>query len=361
MKVYQNKNSKWIIDFTYKNRRVRRVIGESKKDAESAMIRIKNDILTEKYGFARRKKQILFETFTIEYFELHSKEKKSCETDKYHIARLISFFNGKILSSITPDLIERYKSKRKQEVSGATVNRELACLKNMFSKAIVWGKAYNNPVKKIEFYKENNIKDRVLTNEEIKRLMETASHSESAYLKLFLIIALNTGMRRSEILSLKWENVNFAKRFVLIEDSKSGRSRKVPMNEIVIGSLKKVDKIDKYVFFNAQTKTRIKEIKTSFITACRRAKIKGVNIHALRHTSATKMINDAGVDIVTAGKILGHSSIKMTLRYCHPSEETMHRAVEKLGEILEKPRHKVVIPDDSTKAEKPIIPLNLYN
>lgn len=169
----------------------------------------------------------------------------------------------------------------------------------------------------------------------LQHVMETASHSESGYLKSFLIIALNTGMRRSEILSLKWENVNFAKRFVLIEDSKNGRSRKVPINEIVIDSLKKIDKIDKYVFFNAKTKTRIKEIKTSFITACRRAEIKGVNIHALRHTSATKMINDAGVDIVTAGKILGHSSIKMTLRYCHPSEDTMQKAVDKLGEIFE--------------------------
>jgi len=361
MKIYQNKNGKWIIDFTYKNRRVRRVIGDSKKDAESAMIRIKNDILTEKYGFARRKKQILFEYFANEYFELHSKEKKSCETDKFHIARLKSFFNGKTLSSITPDLIERYKSKRKQEVSGATVNRELACLKSMFSKAIDWGKADQNPVKKVEFFKENNVKERILTDEEIKQLLETASISDSVYLKLFLIVALNTGMRRSEILSLKWENLNFAKRFILIEDSKSGRSRKVPMNEIVIDSLKIVDKIDKYVFFNSKTKTRIKEIKTSFITACKRAEIKGVNIHALRHTSATKMINDAGVDVVTAGKILGHSSIKMTLRYCHPSEETMHRAVEKLGEILEKPRHKVVIPEDLSKVKKSVIPSFLYN
>jgi hypothetical protein len=73
------------------------------------------------------------------------------------------------------------------------------------------------------------------------------------------------------------------------------------------------------------------------------------------------MINEAGVDVVTAGRILGHSSIKMTLRYCHPSEETMQRAVDKLGEIFEKSRHKVVISKDSVEAEKPVSPLFLNN
>lgn len=361
MKIYQKKNSKWVIDFTYKNRRIRRVIGESKRDAEAAMIRIKNDILTEKYGFTKPKKAILFKKFAKDYFELHSREKKSCETDRFHIERLKSFFNGKYLSSITPELVEIYKSKRKKEVSSATVNRELACLKNMFSKAIDWEKAEHNPVKRVEFFRENSIKERILADEEINRLMEAADCSESEYLKLFLIIALNTGMRRSEILSLKRENINFAQRFILIEDSKIGKSRKVPMNKIVAVAIKKIDQANEYIFFNQKTKTRVKNVIKSFMTACNRAGIKGVNIHALRHTAATKMINEAGVDVVTAGRILGHSSIKMTLRYCHPSEETMQRAVEKLGEIFEKSRHKVVIPEDSDEVEKPVNSLLLYN
>lgn len=354
MKIYQNKNGKWVIDFTYKNRRIRRVVGESKRNAEAAMIRIKNDILIEKYGFTKPKKAILFEKFAKDYFELHSREKKSCETDGFHIERLKSFFNGKYLSSITPEVVERYKSKRKKEVSSATVNRELACLKNMFSKAIDWGKAERNPVKRVEFFRENSIKERILADEEIKRLMEAADCSESEYLKLFLIIALNTGMRRSEILSLKRENVNFTKKFILLEDSKSGKLRKVPMNEIVAGAIKRVDQDTEYIFFNKKTKTRVKNVIKSYITACKRAGIKDVNIHALRHTAATKMINEAGVDVVTAGRILGHSSIKMTLRYCHPSEETMQRAVNKLGEIFEKSRHKVVITENSAEVEKPV-------
>jgi integrase len=118
----------------------------------------------------------------------------------------------------------------------------------MFSKAIDWGKTERNPVKRVEFFRENSVKERILTDEEIKRLMEAANCSESEYLKLFLIIALNTGMRRTEILSLKWENVNFTKRFILIEDSKSGKSRKVPMNKIVAAAIKRVDQTNEYVF-----------------------------------------------------------------------------------------------------------------
>jgi site-specific recombinase XerD len=146
-------------------------------------------------------------------------------------------------------------------------------------------------------------------------------------------------MRRSEIVSLKWENVNFAKKFILLEDSKSGKSRKVPMNKVVAEAIKRINQTNEYVFFNHKTKARVKNVIKSFMIACKRAGIKGVNIYALRHTTATEMINEAGVDVVTAGRILDYSSIKMILRYCHPSEETMQRAVDKLEEIFEKSRH----------------------
>jgi len=144
-------------------------------------------------------------------------------------------------------------------------------------------------------------------------------------------------MRRNEILSLKWADVDFAK---------SGKSRKVPMNASVYGTLKTLPRMSaEFIFFNAETKAHVKDIKTAFKAACRRAEIKGVRLHDLRHTAASKMI-EAGADLVTVSKILGHSSIQMTMRYAHPTPENMRLAVSKLGDILGSTRQEVDIPSE---------------
>ena len=176
--------------------------------------------------------------------------------------------------------------------------------------------------------------------------------------KSFLIIALNTGMRRNEILSLKWDNINIPKRYIYIENSKSGRSRKVPMNELVVEAVNQIDQISEFVFFNTSTKTHIKDIKTGFKAACRRAKIKGLRVHDLRHTAATRMI-EAGVDLVTVSKILGHSSIQMTMRYAHPTPENMQRAVNKLGVIFDGSCHKIDTLEGSADIPKPAASISI--
>ena len=163
-------------------------------------------------------------------------------------------------------------------------------------------------------------------------------------------------MRRNEILSLRSVNVDFEKGYIFIEDSKSGKSRKIPMNVAAFEALHDLPKKFEYVFFNEKTKSHVKDIKTGFKAACRRAEIKGLRLHDLRHTAASKMI-EAGADLVTVSKILGHSSIQMTMRYAHPTLETMRRAVEKLENFLKTGRDKV-----ETVVIKPLaIPLKKYN
>lgn len=175
-------------------------------------------------------------------------------------------------------------------------------------------------------------------------------------LKSFLTIALNTGMRRGEILSLKWQDIDFLKGFIDIKDSKSGKSRKAPMNIFVFEALKGMNQTSEFVFFNPETKEHIKDVKTAFKAACARARIKGLRIHDLRHTAATKMI-EAGVDLVTVSKLLGHSSIAMTMRYCNPGAETAKKAVDKLAEIYAQTRQKV----DMVEIPKPISYLKTDN
>lgn len=126
------------------------------------------------------------------------------------------------------------------------------------------------------------------------------------------------------------------------------------MNGLVFEALKALLKESEFVFFNPATKNHIKNVRKSFIRACDDAGIEKLRFHDLRHCCATKMV-EAGVDLVTVSKILGHSDIKMTMRYAHMGEKTMRVAVEKLGEIYEQTRQKVNSPTVEVEITKPAI------
>jgi integrase len=264
-----------------------------------------------------------------------------------------------MLNDIGPQLVENYKAKRKADitprktiVTEATINREIALLKTIFNKAVEWGKIDVNRLAKVKKFKENHNKDmRILKDHEAIRLINSAN----SHLKPILIIALNTGMRRGEILSLKWEHVNFKKGLIFIKNSKSG-DREIPMNYMVFETLKELPQDHEYVFFNPKTETHIKDVKNSFKVTCKNANINSLRFHDLRHSAASRMIQ-AGVDLVTVSRILGHSSIQMTMRYIHTTTEIMRDAVEKLAKIYDQTRQKVDTPTEEVKIQQPVTQL----
>ena len=347
MKISKNKDGKWVIDFTCRGRRITRVIGPSKREAEARAEAIRCDIRRDPYNFGRKKPEVLFEDQAKEFMELHSKQnKRSWKSDEISLNHLGEFFKGKNLSEITPEQIERYRLKRKADgVSPATINREMSCLKTFYVKAIEWEKIETNPAAKIKKFKELAKKDRILTVAEMSRLIDAASPD----IRLALIIALNTGMRRGEILSLQWKDVDLVKGYVHIPETKSGKPRDIPMNSLVFEALSERKQQGEFLFPNTETKSHVKDVKTAFKGACQRADIKGLRFHDLRHTAASKMI-EAGIDLVTVSRILGHASIQMTMRYAHPTPENMRRAVEKLGEVFQNSREKV-----ETVETKPLV------
>ena len=314
--------------------------------------------LDEQLGFKKPEKpDVNFEDFAKEFIELYSKQhKRSWKRDEVSLKSLKPFFKGKMLRDIGLQLVENYKAKRKTDktprktlVMEATINREIALLKTMFNKALEWGRIETNQIVQVKKFKENHQKDmRVLKDEEVITLIDSAN----SHLKPILIIALNTGMRRGEILGLRWESIDFNKGLIYIKDSKSGKPREVYMNGIIFEALKELPQNSEYVFYNQDTQNHITDVKKSFKTACKNAGIKSIRFHDLRHTAATKMV-EAGVDLVTVSKILGHSSIMMTMRYAHLGEKTMRAAAEKLGQIYEQTRQKVDIPTEEVIVKKP--------
>lgn len=357
-------DGKWYIDFTFNKKRIRQFGGYTKEQARNTLAKLRIEKLDEKLGYKKPddKEEVAFEKFAKEFFETYSKHKRSWRRDQTSLKNLKIFFKGKNLSEITTGLIEKYKTKRKEKVSEASVNRELACLKTLCAKAVEWSKVDENPAKEIRLFKEDPKERKILEDKEIVRLLAATEESKSEYLKAFVVISLNTAMRTSEVLSLKWDDIHFADRFILISKSKNRKERKVPINENVINVLNSLKRDNGHVFFNPETQGPVSRIQRSFKTVCKATEIKGITPYSLRHTAITKMVNDLGIDIVTVAQIVGHSSIEMTRRYCHPSKRTAQRAVNMLGQFYdEKTRQKVDTPDNLIEIKKPVSSSIFYN
>jgi len=161
----------WYISYYCNGSRRKERVGENRKSAESALCKRKVEMAEGRFLDVRKREKIKFEDFATTYIELYARPNKRpmvARRDEFLIKRLGTHFNGKNLYEITPQSIERYKAERIKEVAPATVNRELACLKCMFNKAITWGKTDENPVRSVKLFKENNARLRYLEKEEIK-------------------------------------------------------------------------------------------------------------------------------------------------------------------------------------------------
>ena len=326
------KNGDWFIDYYAQGKRYREKVGSSRKLAEIVLKKRKVEIAENKFLDIKREQRVKFEDLTKLYLELHARpNKKTWHSDEDTIKVLNRHFLGKYLHEITTMLVEKFKAERAKEVSPATVNRALACLKCMFNKAIEWGKAEHNPVKHVKLFKENNKRLRYLEKEEIVKLLSNCS----AHLKPILIVALNTGMRKGEILNLKWHDIDFRRGITYLLDTKNGEKREVPMNKQVKSALIKVRKRPNspYIFCNKNGKP-YGDIKKSFFTALNKSDILKFRFHDLRHTFASHLVM-SGVDLNTVRELMGHKSLQMTLRYSHLSPDHKQRAVDILGDRMD--------------------------
>ena len=317
---------------------IREPVSFDKEIAEKALKTRQADIIRKRFHLPKTEKTG-FEEMGKRYLVWSKANKTSWIRDACSLKNLIAFFGEYRLNQISPFLIEKYKQERKDTVrvskkrkikkhpSNAAINRELALLKHLFSLAIKWGFADTNPVKEVKFLKEET-KERILSADEIYLLLQESNE----ILRPIIITALNTGMRLGEILSLKWNQVNFDADFIQVEHSKSGKMRKIPMNSLLIKTLQNVKRNDReYVFM--RNGTTIKSIRTSWEKALKRAGIQHCRFHDLRHTFATYALY-YGADLVSIRDILGHSDIRMTSRYAHSSEDMKKKAVEPLADLV---------------------------
>lgn len=330
MGIYKKKND-YYIDYYANGRRIREKIGSSKPLAENVLRKRKLQIAENKFLDIKKQYKIKFKDFSEEYLRVHSASHKSYRGDFDNIKTLKKFFSGKYLHEINSLDIEKFKAERSKEVSHATVNRALAVLRSMYNRAIEWKKVSDNPCKTVKLFKENNQRLRYLEKEEIKRLLDNCS----GHIKDIVTIALFTGMRRGEILNLKWTDCDFQREVIRLTRTKNSEVRTIPMNALVKFALIRVRKhpTSPYVFCKPDG-TPYGDIKTGFWKAVRKSGIINFRFHDCRHTFASHLVM-SGVDLNTVRDLLGHRSLEMTLRYSHLSPDHKKRAVDILGRRMD--------------------------
>ena len=300
---------------------------------------IYNSVFRTKHGIAQEKKRIRLGEFVQE-----NKINSRMRTE------MIKFFGEKWLDDITE--LEVLSYVRKREETGAknnTINNELIILRSTLNLAkrsrysieeeIKWG----NCLKKKEF------RDRVLNDEEEEKLMsELADH-----LKPIVICALNTGMRRGEIFSLKWKNIVDGKIVLEARNTKTKKQRRISINSTLqqeFEILKSRNGFSGFVF--TYGRDRLKDIHNGFSKACKRADIDDLHFHDLRRTFATRLMRN-GVGIYKISQLLGHASVEMTQRYINWQPEDGAEAVESLVRKTSELRNN----SGMKESEQPLLPL----
>jgi len=351
---------RWYIYYRVNGQRIREAVKNAMTRADGLKVLVSKvgDAFRRRYGFPLEKKEdALLEDFGKEFLELYSRVHWRPKTIRGHensLQHLNRFFKGKRLSDVTPESTAHYVAERSKKVSPASVNRELSCLKCVVNRAVEWGRLEANPILRVRKFKEPEPTARILTAEEIRRLMGACA----PHLEPIVLTGLCTAMRRSEILSLKWDQVDLCKKTIHVERTKSGKSRIIPINSVLLDELSRLRQANgksEHVFLDPASERPMKDIKTAFRAACRRAGIKGLRFHDLRHHAASKMV-EAGYDLVTVSKILGHASIQTTMRYAHPTSENIRRAVETLAQNVASAQD--FVPILSTKKE--CVPPNAF-
>lgn len=187
-------------------------------------------------------------------------------------------------------------------------------------------KFWAGPVRKVKFFSENEfLRERILTEDEEAKLLDACL----PYLKPIVVFALNTWMRRGEVLNLKWHNVDLEKREIRVLESKSGKGRLIPVSfkfYPMLSGVKFLNGNSEFVFTNPETGKAYVDIKKSFTEACTEAEIEDLKFHDLRHTFASRLVKN-GVDLETVRELMGHSSIITTQRYLHSQEKEKMAAV----------------------------------
>ncbi len=343
-KIKKRGNSYQIDYFDPNGKRIRKSF-RKRKDAEAELGKRVSLIAEGRYLDVKKDYTTTLEEL-IDKYEENYKNQASFESGKgYCLANFRKHFGEDTrLANIKYLDLETYRNHLREKPTRhgsvratASVNREIACVRHLFTKAVEWEMMEQNPFTKGKalVVKANNKRFRYLTEDEIIRLLDKFVND---YTRDIVTAVIHTGMRRQEVLGLKWSQIRDG--FIYLSKTKTGE-RQIPINDDLGELFKKVRAKNQlrseYVFCDSKG-SRFKQVTKSFQSSLERAGIEGFRFHDLRHTFASHFIMKGG-SLKELQEILGHKNITMTMRYAHLSQEHKKKAINLLNGLTSKKRN----------------------
>ena len=304
-----------------------------------------------------KRKRYTFDMLVKQYREIFESQLSWQGAKQYQVERIAKDFEGRLLISFNYLELQKYRlelaktpikrriKKGKREIvkeyslpTNATVNRYMSCLRHMFSCAVEWDMLAINPFEgKKSLQEKEDKRERYLSQEEIDRFLK---YCKVQHVKDFFIIAVNTGMDRSEILNLKWEQIKEGQ--IYCPKVKTRPERYIPISGDLDEHLNQIRRrkvISKYVVTDEKGR-KLTDIKRSFKTVLRSAKIHNCRIKDLRHTFASHFTMRTA-DLKSLQEILGHTNIRTTMRYSHLCEAHKAQRMQQMNGLTSRSRTDV--------------------
>jgi integrase len=346
------KNPRWRYAFTIRGVRYRAAVPEARTqfEAEQAEVAAKKAVFDGAYGrptgahdFAKFVGDPDADDFKFAggtFLAWSRENKRSRRNDVSRAKVLLEHFRGKTFAQISPLSVEKFKSERRKSTvefkkkpgrtrSLASVNRELELLSRIFTLAIQRKLVDKNPCNEVRKFDLDNRRRRYLLDEEEPPLL-AACTGRLEHLRPLIVVAVGTGMRRGDQLSLRKTQVDFQRDVVWVPNAKTGNEYAVPMSpevrEVMLEAVRRNPESE-YVFANLATGEPYIDLKKGFAAACAAAGIRGLRWHDLRHTFGTRLA-EGGCSEATISELMGHTDPKTTRRYTHGTDRAKREAVE---------------------------------
>ena len=300
---------------------------DRKQEADDWAAEVEREIKLGRFNFDQHKRQHTFFDLLERYTNDGALEHiRSVDDVKHHLNFWKTRFGAYALVHLTPELIGKERQRfadtpnaKNKLPSPATVNRYFSSFSSILSYAVRLRWLDKNPCLSLTKLKENKGRDRVLSEEEMIRLLAACRESKSPYLYCYVLMSLTTGARQGEILGLEWRHIDFENKLAHLTETKNGRPRSIALADPVIDELSSLhlrrNPLKPLVFASKTAFGRI-DLKKAWKEALKRAGIEDCRAHDMRHTFCT-LAAQQGASNLELATAMGHRTLSMLQRYTH--------------------------------------------
>ena len=312
------------------------------EEARKEFVQIKDNLRGKKRWYALKSEttfKFLLNKYVEDYGQHHIK-REGLKTRIALLDRKFSHLYDTPISRITRDHIQEVFNKTSEEVGKRTANVLVVYIKAIFNKAIEWDLIDKNPAKGIKKHKEKS-RERYITKEEMPRFIQVVSEYPDQVMKDFIVLALLTGQRKSNVLSMRWQDISFQNETWSIKETKNGDPHVVSLTQEAINILherkRDIGRHAVWVFpspsKSGSSTGHLQEPKKAWKKIITAAGLEDIRIHDLRRTCGSWMAIE-GASQYIIGRMLGHKSPQSTAVYARLSNEPVKKCISRVSSLM---------------------------